>query len=162
MVIAFIIMLLVWCIPMMLYIIWKRGDWYLFFFPMCISILICAVLSLASDVLSIGFTIIIAIYFVYSCTNRKARQIRNEIKNQREDVYKEYKRDEVDNQVRFKDYLLPSGNKVEYIDFNTKTIYLLRPYAENIDKKYEKQIQKYLKELRMVFGGEWSCVIDTY
>lgn len=88
MVIAFIIMLFVWCIPMMLYIIWKRGDWYLFLFPLIISILICAVLSLGSDVLSIGFAIIVAIYFVYSLTNKKARQIRSEIKNKEKTIIK--------------------------------------------------------------------------
>lgn len=162
MVIAFIIMLFVWCIFMMLYIIWKRSDWYLFLFPLIISIIICAVLSLGSDILSIGFAIIVAISFVYSFTNKKARQIRREIKKQREDAYKKYKRDEVDNQVTFKDYFLPSGNKVEYIDFNTKTIYILRPYAEKMDKKYKKQVQKYLKELRTVYGGEWNCVIDAF
>ena len=94
--------------------------------------------------------------------NKKARQISNEIRKEREKKHAEYKKEYVDNQVTFKDYLLPSGNKVEYIDFNTKTFYILRPYAENINKKYDREIQKYLKELTDEYGEEWSWVIDTY
>ena len=162
MMIAFTIMVFVWCIPMILYMIWKRGDWYLFLFPLVISILICRLLASISDVLSIVFSIIVAGYSIYNLTNRKARQISNEIRKEREEIYAEYKKEDVDNQVTFKDYLLPSGNKVEYIDFNTKTFYVLRPYAENINKKYDREIQKYLKELTDVYGEEWSYVIDTY
>lgn len=162
MIIAFIILVLVWCVPMILYIIWKRGDWYLFLFLLLISMLICVVLALISDKLSIGFAIIVVIYCIYNLTNKKARQIANEINKEREEIYKEYKKNEADNQVTFKNYYLPSGSKVEYIDFNTKTFYILRPYVENIDRRYEKQIQKYLKELRDVYGGEWSYIIDTY
>lgn len=162
MIIALIILAFVWCVPMILYIIWKRGDWYLFLVLLLISILICVVLALISDVLSICFAIIVAIYFIFNLTSKRARQIANEINKEREEIHREYKKNEADNQVTFKNYFLPSGNKVEYIDFNTKTFYILRPYAENIDRKYEKQIQKYLKELRDVYGGEWSYVIDTY
>lgn len=159
---ALIILLLVWCIPMVLYIVWKRGDWYLFLFPMILSFVICVVLTVISDVLSIGFAIMVVIYSIYSLTNKNARRIRNEVKKERECIYEEYKKEEVDNQVTFKNYILPSGNKVEYIDFNTKTIYILRPYVEDIDKKYKRQIQKYLNELEEVYGGNWKCFIDTY
>ena len=51
---------------------------------------------------------------------------------------------------------------VEFIDFNTKTFYLLRPYAEDVDKKYKKEIHKYIRELKAVYGEEWNCVIDIY
>lgn len=162
MIVALIILVLVWCVPMILYIIWKRGDWYLLLFLLFLSLLICIVLALISDMLSIGFAIIVAVYWLYNLTNKKAKRISKEIKKEREEVYKEYKENEVDNQATFKDYLLPSGDIVEYIDFNTKTFYILRPYDEKIEKKYEKQIQKYLNELRDIYGGEWSYVIDTY
>lgn len=162
MMIALSIMVFMWCVPMILYIIWKRGDWYLFLFPLFISILICRLLATISDVLSIGFSIIVLSYGIYNFTNKKARQISYEIRKEREKKHAEYKKEYVDNQVTFKDYLLPSGNKVEYIDFNTKTFYILRPYAENINKKYDREIQKYLKELTDEYGEEWSCVIDTY
>ena len=162
MMIAFTIIVFVWCIPMIFYIIWKRGDWYLFLFPMLISILICRLLALISDMLSIIFSIIVVSYSIYNLTNKKAMKIHNEIRKEREEIYAKYKKEEVDNQVTFKDYLLPSGNKVEYIDFNTKTFYILRPYAENINKKYDKEIKKYMKELTDVYGVGWSYVIDTY
>ena len=162
MMIALTIMVFMWCVPAILYIIWKRGDWYLFLFPLFISILICRLLATISYVLSIVFSIMVVGYSIYNFTNKKAMQISNEIRKEREKKYAEYKKEDVDNQVTFKDYLLPSGNKVEYIDFNTKTFYILRPYAENINKKYDREIQKYLKELTDEYGEEWSCVIDTY
>lgn len=160
--IALIILFLVWGIPMILYIVWKRGDWYLFLFPMFLSTVICFVLAVISDVLSICFSIMAVIYIVYNLTNKKARQIRNEIKKEREYIYEEYKKEEVDNQVTFKNYVLPSGKKVEYIDFNTKTFYLLRPYEEHIEIKYKRQVQKYVNELESIYGGNWICIIDTY
>lgn len=162
MMIALISLVIIWLIPMIVYIIWKRGDWYLFLFPLFISILICMGLSMISDTLSISFVIIVVIYFVYNLTNKKARRINCQIKKQRDEIYKEYKKNEVDNQAKYKDYILPSGSKVEYIDFNTKTFYILRPYVENIDIKYERILQKNLKELREVYGGEWDYVIDTF
>ena len=162
MIIALIILSFVWCILMLLYIIWKRRDWYLFLFPMFLSFIICVMLASISDMLCILVTIIVVIYIIYNFTNKKARQISNEIKQERESIHEEYKKEEADNKITFKDYVLPSGNKVEYIDFNLKTVYLLRPYAEDVEKKYKKQIQKYLDELEKVYGGNWSCVIDTY
>ena len=73
MVISCVIMSLVWGIPMILYIIWKRGDWYLFLFPLFISILICAVLSWISDMVSIGFALIVAIYFIYNIISKSSK-----------------------------------------------------------------------------------------
>lgn len=160
--IALIILLIVLGIPMLLYIIWKRGDWYLFLFIMLISFGVCAILALISDILSIGFAILVAIYSIYNLINKKARKISYEIKQEIEYMYEEYKQEEVDNQITFKNYILPSGNKVDYINFQTKTFYLLRPYAQDIETKYNKQIKKYMKELEDVYGGEWSYVIDTY
>ena len=80
MMIALSIMVFLWCVPMILYIIWKRGDWYLFLFPLFISILICRLLATISDVLSIVFSIIVLGYGIYNFTNKKARQISNEIR----------------------------------------------------------------------------------
>lgn len=129
---------------------------------MILSFVICKMLASISDILCIVATAIVVLYIIYNFTNKKARQIRKKIKQEKEFIYEKYKREEVDNKITFKDYVLPSGNKVEYIDFKTNTVYLLRPYVENVEKKYERQIQKYLDELKEVHGGNWSCVIDTY
>lgn len=160
--IALIILLIVLGIHMLLYIIWKRGDWYLFLFIILVSIGICVILTLISDILSIGFAILVAIYSIYNLINKKARRISYEIKQQIESIHEEYKQEEVDNQITFKNYVLPSGNKIDYINFQTKTFYLLRPYTQDIEKRYNKQIKKYMKELEEVYDGEWSYVIDTY
>ena len=162
MIIALIILLVTWGIPMILYIVWKRGDWYLFLFLMFSSFFICFILSVISDVLSICFAIIIAIYFIKSITNKNARRISNEIKIEKQEIFEKYKREEVDNQLTFKNFVLLSGQRVDFIDFNTKTFYLLRPYSEDVDTKYKKQVKKYKDELEELYGGNWKSIIDTY
>lgn len=147
---------------MCVYIVLGHHDWYLFLFPLFVLSVICAVLSLVSDALSIAFSILIAGYVIYNLTNKRARQISKEIKLERARMCEQYKREEVNDKTTFKDYILPNGSKIEYIDFNTKTFYLLRPYTDDIEKKYKKQIQKYVKELEKAYGGDWSYVIDTY
>lgn len=160
--IAYIIITLIWCIPMILYIIWRRIDWYLFLFPLFVSLLFVAILDYISEVLSTSFSMVVLVYIIYKLTNKEAREINNKIKREREEIYKEYKKDIADNQMTFKNYILPSGKKVEFIDFNTKTFYLLRPYAEDVDKKYKKEIHKYVSELEAVYGEVWSWIIDIY
>lgn len=162
MVISIIIIWIIFLVFMCIYIILKHQDWYLFLFPMFLLSGICYILSLLSDILSVVFSIGIAGYFVYNLTNKEARKINNEIKQEREKVYQEYKKEEVNNQFTFKNYTLTSGKKVDYIDFNSKTFYLLRPYTENVEKKYKKEVKKYLIELEKVYGGDWNYIIDTY
>ena len=113
----------------------------MFLFPLFISIMICGLLTLISEMLSIIFSFIVTGYIIYSITNKRARKIRNEIKKEREKIFIEYKKEYVDDQEKFKNFSLPSGKNVEYIDFNTKTFFILRPYAENVNKKYEKEIK---------------------
>ena len=143
-------------------IILKRHDWYLNLFPMIVLSGISIILSLISDVLSIGFAVFLYLYVVYSFTNKKARNDYYEFEQRKKGIYRKYKENMADNQTTFKDYVLPSGKKVEYIDFNTKTFYLLRPYDENVEKKYKRQIRKYISELETTYGGNWNYVIDVY
>ncbi len=77
-------------------------------------------------------------------------------------VYKEYKAGEVDNITKFKEYILPSGKRVDYIDFESKTVYELKPHNPKQIKKGRKQLENYLKEIEKVFGGGWKAVLDTY
>ena len=48
MIIVLIILLLIWCFPIVLYIAWKRGDWYLFLFPIILSLVSCVMLAVIS------------------------------------------------------------------------------------------------------------------
>jgi len=77
-------------------------------------------------------------------------------------VHKEYKVTAVDNIVRFKEYRLPSGKRVDYIDFETKTIYELKPNNPTQIKKGTVQLQNYLKEIQQIYGDGWTTVLDTY
>lgn len=65
------------------FILMRLGEVYyelkeIVLFPLVISILICSLLALISEVLSIGFSIIVAGYGICNLTNKKARQISNE------------------------------------------------------------------------------------
>ena len=162
MVISVIMICILFSIFMCREIILKKHDWYLWICFIVVLSGISVILSLISDVLSIGFAVFLYLYVIYSLTSKEARQCYYEFDQRKEKIYKEYKENMADNQTTFKDYVLPSGKKVEYIDFNTKTFYLLRPYDENVEKKYKRQIKKYISELETTYGGNWNYVIDVY
>lgn len=77
-------------------------------------------------------------------------------------VHKEYKASDVDNITKFKEYTLPSGKRVDFIDFENKTIYELKPYNPRQIKNGTKQLENYLKEIEDVYGDGWTTVLDTY
>lgn len=54
-------------------------------------------------------------------------------------VHKEYKAGDVDYITKFKEYNLPSGKRVDFIDFENKTVYELKPYNPR-QKKWNKTI----------------------
>lgn len=66
MILALIILWIIWCIPMLLYILWKRGDWYLFIIPPTVISIIVLCISIFSEILSIIAIIIIHIYLIVS------------------------------------------------------------------------------------------------
>ena len=79
-----------------------------------------------------------------------------------QDVHKEYKQDEVNFITKFKEYRLPSKKRIDFIDFETKTIYELKPYNPNQIKNGTKQLKGYLEEVESLFGPGWTTVLDTY
>ncbi|MBE0450723.1 MAG: SBBP repeat-containing protein [Clostridia bacterium] len=79
-----------------------------------------------------------------------------------QEMHKAYKADVVDGITKFKEYRLPSGKRIDFIDFETKTIYELKPYNPNQIKAGTKQLDGYLKEVEEVFGEGWKTVLDTY
>ncbi len=77
-------------------------------------------------------------------------------------VHKEYKSDLADGITKIKEYTLPSGKRVDYIDFESKTIYELKPNNPTQIAKGQKQLAGYKAEVEQEFGGEWTTVLDTY
>ena len=79
-----------------------------------------------------------------------------------QEVYKEYKATDVDNITKFKEYVLPSGKRVDYIDFESKTVYELKAHNPNQIRRGNKQLQNYLNEIEEEFGDGWTSTLDTY
>ena len=77
-------------------------------------------------------------------------------------VHKEYKSDLHNNISQFKEYRLPSGKRIDYIDFDSKTIYELKPHNPKQIAKGKKQLNEYLKEVEELYGPGWKTVLDTY
>ncbi len=111
---------LIFLVSMGLYIFWKRQDWYLFLIPLFIITAIYIGLSFISIWLSNIFAVIVIGYIIYGFTNKRARKLRRDIAREKEILKKEYKKELVDNQLTFKDFSLPSGKKIDYIDFREK------------------------------------------
>ena len=71
MIFMYLTMWVIWFIPICLYIIWKRGDWYLFIFPpLCINV-IMIFLSFISDTVSVLFCVCIHLFLIISFIKRK-------------------------------------------------------------------------------------------
>ncbi len=77
-------------------------------------------------------------------------------------VHKEYMSDVADDVNKIKEYVLPSGKRVDFIDFENKIVYELKPNNPNQIRKGTKQLAGYLEEIETVFGKGWSSVLDTY
>ena len=57
---------------------------------------------------------------------------------------------------------MPSGKRIDYIDFDSKTIYELKPHNPKQIAKGKKQLNEYLKEVEELYGPGWKTVLDTY
>ena len=77
-------------------------------------------------------------------------------------VHKEYMSDVADDVNKIKEYVLPSGKRVDFIDFENKIVYELKPNNPIQIRKGTKQLAGYLEEIETVFGNGWSSVLDTY
>ena len=77
-------------------------------------------------------------------------------------VHKEYMSDVADDVNKIKEYVLPSGKRVDFIDFENKIVYELKPNNPNQIRKGTKQLAGYLEEIETVYGKGWSSVLDTY
>jgi len=78
------------------------------------------------------------------------------------EVHELYKVGMADNVNTFKEFKLPSGKKVDFIDFNTKTIYELKPHNPASINNGIAQANAYLREVESIYGSGWKIVVDTY
>ncbi len=82
-----------------------------------------------------------------------------------QEMHKAYKADIADGVAKRKEYRLPSGKRIDFIDFDTKTIYELKPYNPRAIKAGEKQLAQYLKEIQSMeehLDEVWTTQLDTY
>ncbi|MEW6618173.1 MAG: RHS repeat-associated core domain-containing protein [bacterium] len=77
-------------------------------------------------------------------------------------IHKLFKADEVLEGIRIKEFRLPSGKKVDFIDLEKKIIYELKPNNPSAIKLGEKQLQNYLKEVESLYGSGWKTILETY
>lgn len=68
---AVTILWVIWFVPMLLYIIWKRGDWYLFIIPPAVITIIALCISIFSEILGVIAIIVIHIYLIISFLMKK-------------------------------------------------------------------------------------------
>lgn len=87
-------------------------------------------------------------------------------------MHKAYKAD-LHNPARglFKEFVLPSGKRIDFLDMKNGIIYELKPNNPRAIAAGQKQLQLYLKELKssamlekypQLRGIEWKIVLDTY
>lgn len=66
---------------------------------------------------------------------------------------------------RFKEFRLPSGRRIDFLDVSTGTIYELKPFNPRGLREGQKQLNVYKAELESIpeFRGiHWKTVLDTY
>jgi RHS repeat-associated protein len=64
-----------------------------------------------------------------------------------------------------KEFRLPSGRRIDFLDIKNRTIYELKPFNPRAMQAGQKQLQMYMQELQTMpqFKGiNWKTVLDTY
>ena len=80
-------------------------------------------------------------------------------------MHKAYKAEDVLDGIRIKEFRLPSGKRIDFIDLENKIIYELKPNNARAIRQGIKQLQMYMKELQSMpryEGIQWRTVLDTY
>ena len=76
-----------------------------------------------------------------------------------------YRADQVIPKVKEKEYFLPSGRRIDFIDFENHIIYELKPNNPRAIKQGYKQLDMYLKEIMSMPKHNmhnWKTVLETY
>jgi len=64
-----------------------------------------------------------------------------------------------------KEFRLPSGRRIDFLDLENNTIYELKPFNPRAMQQGERQLERYMQELQTMprFRGiNWGTVLDTY
>ncbi|CAM3148235.1 hypothetical protein DRF59_19990 [Chryseobacterium flavum] len=78
-------------------------------------------------------------------------------------MHKEYKIDDVIDEVAVKEFRGIPGIRPDFVDFRTKTIFELKPFNPRAMKAGKKQLLKYKKAFEKKYPGTtWNTVLDTY
>ncbi len=77
-------------------------------------------------------------------------------------MHKAYMANQVREGVRRKEYRLPSGKRIDFIDLEKKIIYELKPYNPRAIKQGRKQLKAYKKEVEKIFGKGWKTRLHVY
>jgi hypothetical protein len=77
-------------------------------------------------------------------------------------MHKLYRADQILPNVRIKEFILPSKNRIDFIDLEKKIIYELKPNNPRSISDGYKQLDRYLKEVESIYGSGWKAVLDTY
>jgi RHS repeat-associated protein len=82
-----------------------------------------------------------------------------------QEMHKAYKAGLDDGINTIKEFRLPSGKRIDFLDIPNRTIYELKPYNPRAMKAGQKQLDMYMKELQTIpeyKGFNWKTVLDTY
>lgn len=79
-----------------------------------------------------------------------------------QEKHKAYRADDVIPNVAIKEYKLPSGKRIDFIDFPQKTIFELKPNNPRGFASGSKQLEKYLLEVESNYGQGWSTILELY
>lgn len=64
-----------------------------------------------------------------------------------------------------KEFRLPSGRRIDFLDIDNSTIYELKPFNPRAMQQGQNQLNTYMKELQTMprfQGVDWKKVLDTY
>jgi|GEM_PF-1152025 len=79
-----------------------------------------------------------------------------------QEIHKAYKSADVLKNIRIKEFRLPSGKRIDFIDFEKKIIYELKPNNPRQINAGHKQLDRYLQEVESIYGPGWKTVLDVY
>jgi hypothetical protein len=80
-------------------------------------------------------------------------------------MHKAYKAGLADKVNTFKEFVLPSGKRIDFLDVKNGIIYELKPNNPRAILQGQKQLQMYMQELQGMpkyQGIQWKTVLDTY
>lgn len=79
-----------------------------------------------------------------------------------QEMHKTYKTGLADKITKFKEFTGIKGIRPDFVDFETKTIYELKPFNQRGIQMGTKQLSKYKSIFEQRYGGIWRTILDHY